>query len=149
MTVQLAMSHSDGKGIELTTISSPENVFEVLKAIFVGLDEDQEHLVLLILNYSHDLVGFKVLASGTQSSVVVDTKILFRNALLLGAHAVILAHNHPTGNIKPSDADIGITEQIVAAGKIVGVNLIDHVIFQPSKYYSIRQALPHLFGDIQ
>ncbi|MCU7937147.1 MAG: JAB domain-containing protein [Candidatus Thiodiazotropha sp. (ex Dulcina madagascariensis)] len=117
---------------------SKDEVYEILKSIYRQLDDDQEHMIILILNVSNEVVGFKVVASGTQTSGPADIKIIFRNALMLGATKIVLAHNHPSGNLKPSNADINFTEKVIDAGKVMDVPVIDHLIVAHSGYVSMR-----------
>jgi len=117
---------------------SPGEIHDILKAIYAQLDDDQEHLVLLVLNVHNEVTGFKVIASGSQSSGPGDAKIIFRNALLLGAAKIVLAHNHPSGALTPSKADIAFTRKIIEAGRVLDIPLIDHVIFTDHGYLSLR-----------
>ncbi|MCU7920056.1 MAG: JAB domain-containing protein [Candidatus Thiodiazotropha sp. (ex Epidulcina cf. delphinae)] len=117
---------------------SPDEVYEILKSLYRQLDDDQEHMIILVLNVSNEVVGFKVVASGTQTSGPADIKIIFRNALMLGATKIVLAHNHPSGNLKPSNADINFTEKVIDAGKVMDVPVIDHLIVAHSGYVSMR-----------
>src|SRR4051812_34918906 len=70
--------------------------YSVLRSIFQSLDDDQEHFVVLFLSAAGRVAGYKVLFSGSQSSSIADCKVIFRNALLFGAHSIIVAHNHPS-----------------------------------------------------
>ncbi|WP_303905224.1 JAB domain-containing protein [Thiohalomonas denitrificans] len=116
----------------------PDEVYQLLTAIYSHLDDDQEHLVMLVLNVSNDVVGYKVISSGTQSSGHGDAKIIFRNALMLGAAKIILAHNHPSGSLKVSDADIAFTKKVIEAGRTLDLPLVDHIIYTPNAYTSMR-----------
>ena len=82
--------------------------------------------------------GFKVISSGTQSSGPADAKIIFRNALLLGAAKIVLAHNHPSANLQPSKADIKFTQKVIAAGKAIDIPVVDHLIVSHVGYVSMR-----------
>lgn len=97
-------------GFKLLTLSNGQNVCDILRAILAQLDDDQEHFILLILNISGEVIGFKMLASGAMDHVVVDPKLVFRNALLLGAAQFIVAHNHPSGKVSPSSHDSSVTD---------------------------------------
>jgi DNA repair protein RadC len=92
----------------------------------------------MILNVRREVDGFKIISSGPQSGPLGDPKIIFRNALMLGAVKIILAHNHPSGSLKPSTADIGFTEKVIEAGKAIDIPLVDHIIFTPKGYTSMR-----------
>ena len=131
--------------LELQTAGTPYDVYEVLKAIFATLDDDQEHLVLLILNQARDITGYKLISSGGQERGLIDCKILFRNALLLGASSIILAHNHPSGKLEPSEEDIAITEKVVVGGKILDIEVLDHIIYTPNGYTSLKKTIPSIF----
>ena len=123
----------------LPEAGSPDDVHEILKAIFHQLDDDQEHLILLILNVSHEVTGYKVISSGTQTANPTDSKIIFRNALMLGASRIILAHNQPSGNLTASSADILFTEKMVEASKLLDIPILDHIILTHTGYLSFRE----------
>jgi DNA repair protein RadC len=91
----------------------------------------------LYLNSHYRVIHDEVLSIGTINANLIHPREVFKPALEYGAAAVILVHNHPSGITTPSAADIEITEQLVAAGKIMGINLIDHVIVGHTKYISI------------
>ncbi len=116
----------------------PDEIYAILKSLYRQLDDDQEHMIMLTLNISNEVTGFKLISSGTQTSGPADTKIIFRNALMLGATKIVLAHNHPSGNLKPSSADIGFTQKVIEAGKVMDVPLVDHLIVSHNGYISMR-----------
>jgi DNA repair protein RadC len=97
----------------------------------------KEHLRGLYLNAHQRVIHDEVISIGTVNSNLIHPREVFRPALEYGAAAVILAHNHPSGTIKPSDADVAITKQLVEAGKLVGISLLDHVIITKSSFGSI------------
>lgn len=123
---------------KLPPADSPAYVYEILKAIYARLDDDREHLVLLVLNLSQEIAGYKLISSGNERSTLSDIKIIFRNALLLGASSIILAHNHPSGKLKPSNADIRFTKKIIEAGKTMEIPVVDHIILAHNGYVSLR-----------
>lgn len=84
------------------------------------------------------LAGYMKLADGSYDYVIVDVRFLFSSALLSGATQVVLAHNHPSETIKPSDADIKLTNKIVEAGKLLEVHVLDHIILCGEEYYSFH-----------
>lgn len=143
--VRLTRSYAASQSAALLTVSGPADTIAVLGSLFAGLDDDQEHLLLLVLNQAQDVVGFKLLATGGQDRVEVDPKIVFRNALLLGARSIILAHNHPSGDAEPSAADVVVTQRVIAAGQVLDIPLLDHVVYTPSASTSLRQRLPEIF----
>jgi DNA repair protein RadC len=139
-TVRLKISEDyvADSGPEKPTAENPNEVYEILKAIYRQLDDDQEHMVMVVLNLSNQVVGYKVISSGSQASSPGDSKIIFRNALLLGAAKIILAHNHPSGQQEPSEQDIKFTEKVIQAGQVVDIPLVDHLILTHRGYISMR-----------
>ncbi len=97
----------------------------------------KEHLRGLYLDAHYQLIHDEVISIGTLTSNIIHPREVFRPALEYSASALILAHNHPSGVSKPSDADIAITRQIVEAGKILGISLLDHVIVAKNKFESV------------
>lgn len=141
-TVQLKIGQdyiADPQDDDKPKVEHPDDVHEILKSIYRQLDDDQEHMVMLVLNISNEVAGFKVIASGSQTSGPADAKIIFRNALMLGATKIVLAHNHPSGNLQPSNADIRFTQKVIAAGKAIEIPVVDHLILSHSSYISMRK----------
>jgi len=138
ITLKIRQDFLADPGAKLPTADSPNDIYEILKAIYRQLDDDQEHLVLLVLNLSQEVSGYKVLSSGNERTSLADGKIVFRNALLLGAASVVVAHNHPSGKLKPSAADINFTNKIIEAGKTLDIPVLDHIILTHKGYISLR-----------
>ena len=116
------------------TVDSPNAAVPVLRQILARLDADQEHFIVLALDTMLQITGFKVASSGGMAGVVVDRRVLFRAALLLGATSVIVAHNHPGGDCTPSVEDRALTQQLVAAGRMLDLQVHDHVILSRDIY---------------
>lgn len=98
--------------------------------------EMQEEVKILLLNRSNKVLGIYTLARGGMSGCVVDIKLILAVALKSLASAIIIVHNHPSGNLKPSAADIKITEQLKSACKILEIQLLDHLIITKDSYFS-------------
>lgn len=98
----------------------------------------KEHLRGLYLNSQYKLIHDEVISIGSLTANIVHPREVFKPALAHSASALILAHNHPSGDVRPSEADMEITKQIVAAGKILGIELLDHVIVTKNKFASIK-----------
>ena len=144
--VRLRRTYVGSKDIDLLTVATPSDVHAILRAIYAGLDDDQEHFLMLVLNGAGQVVGYKLIGSGAQDHVYVDCKIVFRNALLLGAHSIIVAHNHPSGSFVPSAGDLELTSRLVIAGKVLEIPLLDHCILGPHMdYISLYTKHPNLF----
>ena len=116
------------------TLRTASQVFEYLKDM---QDLPKEHLRGLYLDAHYQLIHDEVVSIGTMTSNIIHPREVFRPALEHSASAVILAHNHPSGVAKPSEADIAITRQIVEAGKILGIGLLDHVIIAKGAFESV------------
>lgn len=104
---------------------------------------DREHFVVLMLNAQHEVVGIHTATIGTIDGSLIHPRELFKAAILANAVAVIVAHNHPSGNVTPSPEDRTVTNQLCDAGKVLGIPIIDHVIVgtaPPFAYYSFAEA---------
>ena len=108
--------------------SSPAEAVEILREIFEGLDADREHFVILALNSANRATGFKVISTGATNASLADPRTLFRDAIALGAASLIMAHNHPSGDPAPSREDIALTRKLVEGGKLLDINIHDHII---------------------
>lgn len=96
----------------------------------------QEEFKVLLLNRNNQVLGIYSLSKGGVSGTVVDSKLLFSVALKANASGIILSHNHPSGNIKPSEADKAITNKIKEASKLLDIELLDHLVITKDSYYS-------------
>ena len=146
IALKIKLDYVASPDMQLQTIGSPQDVYEVLQAIFASLDDDQEHVVLLVLNVMGDITGYKLISSGGQDRAIIDTKVLFRNALLLGASKIILSHNHPSGQLEASEEDLLMTVKVIEAGYVLDIDVVDHIIVAGDGYMSIREAAPFLWN---
>jgi DNA repair protein RadC len=145
LRVKLRAAFADFPEEELRILSNPMEVAPVLSAIFGVLSDEQEHFVILVLNVANELVGFSVIASGRADRVDVDPKLVFRRALLLGAHSIILCHNHPAQKATPSPHDVALTGMLVIAGRVIEIDVLDHIIYTRNEQLSMRETFPQLF----
>lgn len=116
------------------TIRTAKDVYEYLQDM---RNLPKEHLRGIYLNTHHRIVHDEVISIGTINSNLVHPREVFKPAIEHGAAAVILAHNHPSGIVTPSQADIEITKHIIAVGKIIGIPVVDHVVIGKNKFISI------------
>lgn len=91
-------------------------------------DPCKEALVVLVLNTRRRILGHNLVALGTLDSVNVHAREVFKPAIAISAHALILMHNHPSGDSSPSDADIKVTRDLIRAGQLLKIELLDHLI---------------------
>ncbi len=124
------------KGGGAKSIRTPKDVFEHTKDMH---DLTKEHLRGIYLNAHHKIIHDEVISIGTVNANIIHPREVFKPALEYSAAAVILVHNHPSGIAKPSKADKDVTTQLVAAGKLLGIDLLDHVIVTKQKFKSIIQ----------
>ena len=115
-------------------INTSRDIFNVLSPYYKDLPH--EEFWILVLAKSNKLTHKILISKGGQSGTVVDAKVIFKTALEHNAANIILTHNHPSGNLKPSQADISLTKKLVAAGKLLDIGVLDHVIFTDDGYYS-------------
>jgi len=133
---EIKLSYSR-KGNCERSISTSGDAVEVFRAHFDADEMDyRESFFALYLNQANKVLGIKKVSECGISSTLVDVRIVMQAALLCNATAMIVAHNHPSGNLKPSLADIQITSQIKEAGKILNISLLDHVILTSDSYFS-------------
>jgi DNA repair protein RadC len=118
-------------------ITSSFAAYQILKDMYLL---DHEQFVVLALNRANKVIDRIMISAGGTSATVVDMKILFKRLLIAGASSFIAAHNHPSGNLQPSEADIDLTKKIVEAGKILELRMLDHIIIAGSGYYSFADS---------
>ena len=99
---------------------------------------EQEHFVAIFLSPINEIITDKTISIGTTTSTVANHKDVIKWALKYSAHAIIIAHNHPTGNVIPSKQDIDFTMNLQEACKIVDILLIDHLIIGKNNYFSFK-----------
>lgn len=115
-------------------ITSSSDAYDLMKPDL--MDETVESFYIIILDRNNNLLKKQLVSRGGSNSTVVDPKVIFKYALEVMANSVILVHNHPSGNLRPSEQDKRLTEKLVNAGKILDVSVIDHVIFADCGYFS-------------
>jgi len=119
-------------------ITSSEDAANVFKRLFdADLIQWREGVIMLCLNRNNVVIGYYKLASGGTTSCVVDAKMIYTIGLNSTASAIIMAHNHPSGNMNPSQADIDLTTKLVKAGKLLDIALLDHLIITNNSHFSM------------
>ena len=101
-------------------------------------DMKQEHFLVMYLDQSFHELKVECISHGGTTNVIADPRIIFKNALSLGATCIVLGHNHPSGNPRPSKDDRMLTQKIDAAGKLLDITVIDHIVIGNERYYSFR-----------
>lgn len=120
----------------LTKVISNTETVNFLRSIWADDIEYRERFYAVYLNRQNKILGYFIISVGGGHCTVVDTKMIFQPAINSHASYIILAHNHPSGNINPSDIDLRITKRIVEAGKILEIPILDHIILTVNNSYS-------------
>ena len=124
------------KSAERITISSSADADKVFRRIWCQPIELRECFYALFLNRANKVLGYFLVSVGGITGTVVDPRCVYQAALKASATEILLAHNHPSGNLQPSDADIQITRKLKDAGQLLEINLLDHLILMPEGYTS-------------
>ncbi len=132
--LELGRRRREEETTQKSQISSSKAAADILQPILEDLDHEEFWIILL--NKANRLIDKKVISSGGMSATVVDPKIIFRVALENRACSIILGHNHPSGNTKPSESDIQLTKKLKEAGKNLEISVLDHIIIAGSSFYS-------------
>ena len=122
------------RGDQKVKITSSREAYKMLGPMLTDLS--QEEFWILCLNNANQVISKDKISLGGVSSTLVDAKIVFAQALRQGASSIILFHNHPSGQLKPSQADIKLTEKLASAGKVMDIRVHDHLIIGHAGYYS-------------
>lgn len=117
-------------------VSSSEDAVEALRAIWSDTLELREECNLLLLNRANRVLGWYRASQGGTAGTIIDPKLVFGVALKCNACGIIIAHNHPSGNTKPSQSDLELTRKLSEAGKLLEINLLDHIILTAEAYLS-------------
>ncbi|MDG4950302.1 DNA repair protein RadC [Weeksellaceae bacterium KMM 9724] len=122
--------------LEKPKVTSSSEVFDVLRPHLADLNV--EEFWVMFLNQANKVISIERVSSGGISYTLADPRLIFRTALEKFATAIIVAHNHPSGNIKPSEQDIRLTKKLVECGQILDVAVLDHLIVTQKDYFSFR-----------
>lgn len=124
-------------------ISCSADVAKLAREIFPVNIEIREAMLVLLLNNSNQTISFSIASIGGITGTLVDVRLILRDALLTQATSIILVHNHPSGSLKPSQADLTITEKVKKAVEMMDIRLLDHLILTKDEFYSFAD-----FGKI-
>ncbi len=134
---EVKLAYAPAAGIsKQPSITTSREVFEILYNFW---DHSQiayrESFKVMLLNRANKVIGIVNISEGGQSSTVVDPKLILQSALLAHAAGIILSHNHPSGNTRPSEQDINLTKKIKSGAEFLDIKLIDHIILTPEGQY--------------
>jgi DNA repair protein RadC len=117
-------------------IETPADVFPLIRQY---ADRKQEHFLAITINGANEVQAVRVISIGLIDRSPVHPREVFADAVAERASGIIVAHNHPAGGVEPSEADVDITRQLRDAGRIVGIELLDHIIFNKNTYFSFLE----------
>lgn len=129
-----------GRRRDNTEIKAPE-VVDTSRAAYAAIkrflvDLNHEEFWILLIGQNCKLIGRELMSKGGLTATVCDPKVVFSEALRHSATSIMLAHNHPSGNLKPSREDIDLTKKLVAAGRLLDIKVLDHLIIGDNGYFS-------------
>ena len=132
--LELGRRRKESETSKREKITSSKDIFEIFRPVFIDLPHEEFHV--LLLNRSNNIIRKEFISRGGISGTTVDQKIIFKIALEHLSSSIILCHNHPSGNLKPSDMDISLTKKLKEAGTLLDIPILDHVIITDTSYFS-------------
>lgn len=132
--IEFARRRIKPEGVKIATPA------DLLPQIRHYADRKQEHFLCATINGANEVINVRVISIGLVDRSPVHPREVFADAVTDRASAIIVAHNHPNGSIDPSPADLDVTRQLKAAGELMGITLLDHIIFNKSGYYSLLES---------
>jgi len=122
---------------EVKKVGSPDDAVTIFAAYLDGAD--REHFVAMYLDTKHQVTALHTVSIGSLNATVVHPREVFKGALLANAAALVVAHNHPSGDPTPSEEDVQVTNRLAAAAKVLGIELLDHVVLGHQCHVSFRE----------
>ena len=126
----------DGTNDEVIKINEPSDAYDLVKAELAN--SDREMFLSIMLTVKNVLIGVETVSIGSIVAITITPRDVFKSAILANAVAIIVCHNHPSGELTPSINDIAITKQLVNAGELIGIKVLDHLIVSNQGYKCLR-----------
>lgn len=136
--LELGRRRKETEGKLRLKITSSKIVYDYMRSSLLDLEHEEFHI--LLLNRANEIMRRELVSIGGLSGTVADGKVIFRKALDFGAHAIILVHNHPSGQLKPSEMDIKLTKKLSEFGNCIDLPILDHLIFADNGYFSFADT---------
>lgn len=121
----------------VTRVSYPTDILPVVRHF---VSRPQEYFIVISLNGAHEIIRSRIVSIGILNRTLIHPREVFSDPIKESAASVIIAHNHPSGNLEPSSEDIEVTKRLVEAGTLLGINVLDHVIFSNKDHYSFAEC---------
>jgi DNA repair protein RadC len=122
--------------LDKVQVTSSQHLYEYIKPVLEDLPHEEFWIVLL--SRANKIIGKQLIGRGGISETTADIKLIFKKSIESLASAIILAHNHPSGNLKPSQSDLNLTKKIKDAAKLFDISILDHLIIGDGNYYSFN-----------
>jgi len=119
-----------------SSITTPQDVLNIVDEIRT---RKKEHFVAIYLNARNEMIHKEIISVGILDASIVHPREVFAPAIEKRASSIILIHNHPSGNVSPSDNDCDLTKRLIESGKILGIEVLDHIIVTENDYYSMKE----------
>ena len=128
--------HNRARFADMPKVNSSKDAEGIFRSIWSHRIDYVEEFYILLLNRSNKVIGWSKVSMGGPSGTVSDPKVIFQTALKANASHIVLGHNHPSGALEPSQADISLTQKMKNAGSLLDLPILDHLILSSESYYS-------------
>ncbi|KMK77949.1 MULTISPECIES: RadC family protein [Bacillaceae] len=122
---------------ERRSIRSPQDAYDLFKSFLE--DKDREHFIVVSLDTKNQPVSINICHIGSLNASIVSPREVMKSAILSSAASIMVAHNHPSGETTESREDVEVTKRLAEAGKLMGIELLDHIIIGDGKYNSLKE----------
>ena len=136
--LEIGRRRNDSETKAVDTIGSSRDAYNIMRRHLVDLNHEEFWIILL--GRSQKVLGRELISKGGLAATICDPKIIFHAALQHQASGIILVHNHPSGNLKPSQEDLTLTKKLIAAGRVLDISIFDHLIITDSGFTSLADA---------
>lgn len=147
------MRLQDAPARESAVMDNPQSIVDYLRPMLVNsiaYRPDTENFIVVHLSTRKRPIGFEVISNGTLDTLLVHPREVFKSAIIANAAAIVLVHNHPSGDPAPSDADIKVTRDLIRAGQLMRIEVVDHVVLgqsiEGSKGWSSLRELGYFYA---
>lgn len=123
--------------LSFDNITSPDIAYDICDEI-LG-DCDRENIIVICLDSQNKPTNISIVGVGSITSAIAEPREIFKTAILSNSNSIIIAHNHPSGEIKPSHADIFLTKRLIKCGTLLGIKVLDHIIVGDKEYFSFKE----------
>lgn len=132
-----------GKRLSRSTLESKKAIRSPKDVKDIFIDDmrflEKEHFKVVFLNTKNEIIAFETISIGSLNASIVHPREVFNRAIKKSSASIILLHNHPSGNCEPSKEDINVTKRLIEAGKIIGIEVLDHIIIGDGDYFSLKE----------